>query len=139
MDGRGFTLVVATDVKWPNGLSLDRDNEQIYWIDAYLNTMETCKYDGSNRKILIRESWLFHPYDIVYYKGYVFWTSVFNHTVHQAQLRNDTVVNQMILQDEIYGPCQFHMVDPYTPRPGGIGLLILSENINFCNVDTRIG
>ena len=121
MDGQRYSLVIDTNLKWPNGLSLDRENERIYWIDAYLDKMETSMYDGSDRKVLIQESrWRFHPYDIVYYKGYVFWSSVFNRTMHQAQIKNDTVVNEMILRDEIYGPCQFHMVDPYTPRPGGI-------------------
>ena len=123
MDGAasGFRFIIRSGVYWPNGLSLDRENERIYWIDAYLDKMESVFYNGSDRKLLIHaQSWEFHPYDIVYYKGYVFWSSVFNNSMHQAQLKNDTVVNQMILRDEIFGPCQFHMVDPYTPRPGGI-------------------
>ena len=119
MDGTQFNFIVTSDVYWPNGLSLDRENERFYWIDAYLDKMESIFYNGTGRKLLIQEGFNFHPYDVVYYKGHVFWSSVFNNTMHQAQLKNDTVVNQMILRDEIFGPCQFHMVDPYTPRPGG--------------------
>ena len=120
MDGSGSSYVIRNGVYWPNGLSLDRENKRIYWIDAYLDKMETALYSGGDRHVLIEAHWRFHPYDIVYYKGYVFWSSVFNGTMHQAEVRNNTAVNQMILRDEIFGPCQFHMVDPSTPRPGGI-------------------
>ena len=139
MDGSEFVIVINSDVRWPNGLSLDREHERMYWIDALLDKMETSFYNGSDRKVLIRESWRFHPYDIVYYKGYIFWSSVFNNTMHQAQLKNGTVVNQMILRDEIFGPCQFHMVDPYTPRPGGIlNIETLNCYSRTCLVQTHV-
>ena len=77
-----FNFIVTTDVYWPNGLSLNRENERFYWIDAYLDKMESIFYNGTGRKLLIQEGFYFHPYDVVYYKGHVFWSSVFNNTMH---------------------------------------------------------
>ena len=125
MDGTGFRYLIISGVYWPNGIALDRENLRIYWIDAYLDKMESASYSGQDRHLLIDASYTFHPYDIVFYKGYVFWSSIFNGTMHQARVRNNTAVNQMIVRGVIYGPAQFQMVDLYNPRPGGIMCICL--------------
>ena len=38
------TVIVAkgsTTVKWPNGITLDLDNEKLYWVDAYTDRVST--------------------------------------------------------------------------------------------------
>ena len=34
MAGNERQLIVSTDLGWPNGLSIDFDEEKIYWADA---------------------------------------------------------------------------------------------------------
>ena len=34
MSGRGQTIVVQGDLGWPNGLTIDYDENKLYWADA---------------------------------------------------------------------------------------------------------
>ena len=102
-------------------MALDRENIRIYWIDAYLNKLESATYSGEDRRVLIRGSTLsdFHPYGIVFYEGFVFWSNIYNSTVHQARVRNNVVVSQVVVQNNILYPAQIQIVSNSHPRPGG--------------------
>lgn len=51
MDGTGRQVFVDTDLKWPNGLSLDMPGKKLYWCDAYFNKIERINLDGSQREV----------------------------------------------------------------------------------------
>ena len=105
-----FNFIVTTDVYWPNGLSLNRENERFYWIDAYLDKMESIFYNGTGRKLLIQEGFIsIRTMSFITRATCSGQACSTTPCMHQAQLKNDTVVNQMILRDEIFGPCQFHI------------------------------
>jgi hypothetical protein len=36
LTGRQVTYVITTNIRWPNGLTVDFDDDRIYWADAYL-------------------------------------------------------------------------------------------------------
>lgn len=42
------------DIAWPNALTIDHQNEQLWWADAKLNKIERCGLDGTNREIIKR-------------------------------------------------------------------------------------
>lgn len=54
MDGALETRekVVADNIQWPNGLTLDLIQKKMYWIDAKLRLIEVADLNGKNRKIL---------------------------------------------------------------------------------------
>jgi low-density lipoprotein receptor-related protein 1B len=52
MDGTGRQVFIETDLKWPNGLSLDMAGKKLYWCDAYFNKIERISLDGSQREVL---------------------------------------------------------------------------------------
>jgi sugar lactone lactonase YvrE len=52
MDGTGRQVFVDTNLKWPNGLSLDMAGKKLYWCDAYFNKIERINLDGSQREVL---------------------------------------------------------------------------------------
>ena len=121
MDGLGHRVIVGTALKWPNGVALDRENTRVYWIDAALKKLESASYDGRDRKIHIsdRRNGLFHPYGISFFNGFVFWSNIWNSSVHQARVRNGELVNQTIIEDSVKMPAQFQIVSDDHPRPGG--------------------
>lgn len=47
-------VLVHTDVAWPNGLSVDWQDEELYWTDAKANVIEAIGLNGYNRRIVIR-------------------------------------------------------------------------------------
>lgn len=55
MDGERRQILVKDRLQYPTGLTVDQamDNT-IFWVDTKLNTIESVRYDGSNRKIIIR-------------------------------------------------------------------------------------
>ena len=94
MDGTGRTEL-HTALRWPNGLTLDYTNQRIYWIDAYLNTIEYSSLDGSNRVLLDRRSDdIFHPFSLTLYESRLFWSDWYNFTIFSTHsiLQDDNIV-----------------------------------------------
>lgn len=61
--------------RWPNGLTLDLVKKRLYWVDAKLNTISVCNWDGSNRKlVLFSASTLRHPFSITTFEDWLYWT-----------------------------------------------------------------
>lgn len=45
--------LVHTDVAWPNGLTVDWEERELYWTDAKANVIEAIGLDGYNRRVVI--------------------------------------------------------------------------------------
>ncbi|KAK3581778.1 hypothetical protein CHS0354_017217 [Potamilus streckersoni] len=65
MDGQNSTKFIITGVTWPNGLALDYSADRLYWSDGLTNRIESCKLDGSDRKVIFVDSEA-HLMDIAY-------------------------------------------------------------------------
>ena len=50
--GSDYKRIITTDIKWPNGLTIDFDEEKIYWADAYYDKIERTDLDGNFRQVL---------------------------------------------------------------------------------------
>ena len=50
LDGSNRTTVVDWSISWPNGLALDRPMKRLYWADAQFDSIESCDYDGADRR-----------------------------------------------------------------------------------------
>lgn len=53
MDGTDSISFVANDIHWPNGLTIDRPNQRLYWADAKLMTLESVALDGKDRRVSV--------------------------------------------------------------------------------------
>ena len=47
MDGTNRTEFVSAGLQWPNGLSLDKDREVLYWCDAFHDTISRKYLNGT--------------------------------------------------------------------------------------------
>lgn len=47
--GSQFEKIITTNIKWPNGLTIDFEQDKLYWADAYYDKIETCDFDGNYR------------------------------------------------------------------------------------------
>ena len=54
MDGHFRSVIHNTDLTWPNALTLDYDTQTLYWMDAYLDRLESSNVNGLNRRLLSR-------------------------------------------------------------------------------------
>ena len=51
MNGKHRRVFVSDGLMWPNGLSLDLVNQELYWCDGYTNNIERIGLSGTNRKV----------------------------------------------------------------------------------------
>ena len=51
MDGKGRKFFVTKDLFWPGGLTIDKPNKRLYWVDAKLRTIESIRLDGTDRRV----------------------------------------------------------------------------------------
>lgn len=49
MDGSSRFIIINTEIYWPNGLTLDYQEQKLYWADAKLNFIHKSNLDGTNR------------------------------------------------------------------------------------------
>lgn len=75
MDGSHRQTIVSYEMKWPNGLTLDLVLKKIYWVDAKINTISSCNFDGTGRRIVMfSQEYLQQPFSITTFEDWVYWT-----------------------------------------------------------------
>ena len=85
MDGSHRQVIVSYEMKWPNGLTLDLVLKKIYWADAKMNTISSCNFDGTNRRIILfSQNYLQHPFSITTFEDLVYWTDWDKKAVYKA-------------------------------------------------------
>lgn len=71
MDGGERMIVIADNLVWPNGLTIDQEEYTLYWNDAKRKVIEYSDFLGHNRKVLTKAE---HPYGLAVLDNYVYWT-----------------------------------------------------------------
>ena len=51
LDGTGREVLHQHNVTWPNGLSVDHDQQRLYWVDGGTHMIEFSDLDGRNRQV----------------------------------------------------------------------------------------
>lgn len=54
MAGESFSVLASHKIITPNKMALDLPNEQVYWIDAYMNHIDRMDYNGKERVTIKR-------------------------------------------------------------------------------------
>ena len=62
---------------WPNAVIVDYREDRIYWIDAWIDAIESCDLYGKHRRTLtnrIHPSFNMHPFDFTVYDDILYWS-----------------------------------------------------------------
>lgn len=74
MDGNDIRTIVDTNIETVSGLTLDRIQQRLYWVDYVLKSIETCLYDGTNRFTLLRNDRLIQsPFSLAIFEDRLYW------------------------------------------------------------------
>ncbi|KAK3597004.1 hypothetical protein CHS0354_009141 [Potamilus streckersoni] len=73
LNGQYQEQIISTEIRTPNGLSIDHSAQKLYWSDARLDKIERCNLDGTNRITLIT-SIPQHSFGLTIYQNYIYWT-----------------------------------------------------------------
>ncbi|XP_018566692.1 very low-density lipoprotein receptor [Anoplophora glabripennis] len=119
MDGSHRQTIVSYDVKWPNGLTLDLVKKRVYWVDAKLNIISACDYNGKNRRvILFSPDSLRHPFSITTFEDWVYWTDWDRAAVFKANKFTGKDVQAVTATEMIQNPMVIHVYHPYRQPDG---------------------
>ena len=66
--GSNFVKVISTNIKWPNGLTIDFEEDKLYWADAYFDKIESSNLEGNFRQVLTTA---YHPFAITLHNHYI--------------------------------------------------------------------
>lgn len=71
--GYGLETIIRKDIRMPNAITLDVEQNKLYWADARLDKIERANYDGTGRVVLFHST-AKHPFAIAVYGELLFWT-----------------------------------------------------------------
>ncbi|XP_022110413.1 uncharacterized protein LOC110989982 isoform X2 [Acanthaster planci] len=115
LNGENRTVIIDTDLFWPNGIA--KDDNYLYWCDAYLDKVERSDLLGNNRTLIIDLSSLYrpiHPFDVAVYDEYVFLTDWADSVIRRVSSNGTS---------EFFGPALF-------AQAGGIHIY---REPSYCN------
>ncbi|XP_066155596.1 very low-density lipoprotein receptor-like isoform X2 [Euwallacea fornicatus] len=114
MDGSHRQAIVTYDVRWPNGLTLDLVRKRLYWVDAKLNTISVCDWDGRDRKlILFSTTALRHPFSITTFEDWLYWTDWDRAAVFRANKFTGKDLSPITATEMVQNPMVIHVYHPY--------------------------
>ncbi|XP_039257073.2 low-density lipoprotein receptor-related protein 4-like isoform X1 [Styela clava] len=88
MDGTNRSIIISKDLVWPNGLTIDEEQNLLIWGDAHIEVIESSDLLGGNRRILKVSTP--HPYSLTAMDGFLYWTDWQTRNVERLNLRNLT-------------------------------------------------
>ncbi|XP_078343005.1 P-selectin-like [Oculina patagonica] len=56
LEGTQRVTLATSNLQWPNGITVDRQNRLVFWVDAGMNRVESIDYHGNNRTLISYQS-----------------------------------------------------------------------------------
>ena len=108
LDGSHRQALITTDIKWPNGLTIDYSNDRLYWVDAKQHTICTSDLHGGDRHVVMSSfEILKHPFAVTVFEDYVYWTDWETETIHKANKFNGNHPESVAVS--LYSPMDLHI------------------------------
>lgn len=115
MSGERRYEIVKEDLGWPNGLASDTIEHRLYWTDAKKQVIESCDYDGKNRRVMAKN--LQHPYGVSVTRHHVYWTDWKTRGLHALEKRN--ISAKRVVRDGLHGLMDVKVVEVSVTRDSG--------------------
>nr|XP_049706722.1 low-density lipoprotein receptor-related protein 2 isoform X3 [Helicoverpa armigera] len=109
MAGSLKKAIIDKDLSQPSGLTIDFDENMLYWTDAVREKIERSKLDGSDREVLISAT--IYPFAITVFGNYIYWTDLQLRGVYRAEKHTGANMIEMVkrLEDS---PRDIHIYSP---------------------------
>ncbi|XP_049888265.1 low-density lipoprotein receptor-related protein 6 [Pectinophora gossypiella] len=110
-------VIVKDEIFWPNGITVDYDNNLIYWVDAKLQFVDVIDYNGLKKKRIVKEG-LEYPYALAFFQNKLFWTDWKTWAIHTWDIAAGGPIKELIKSDPV--PVDIKMYDgSRQPTPEG--------------------
>ncbi|XP_041433100.1 low-density lipoprotein receptor-related protein 2 isoform X2 [Xenopus laevis] len=107
LGGNFRTAIVNTSLVWPNGLTLDYEEERLYWADANLQKIERCSLTGTNREVIV--STAVYPFAMTLYDQHIYWTDWNTRSIYRAN-KHDGSDQIIMIQNLPQRPMDIHVL-----------------------------
>ncbi|XP_014344907.1 low-density lipoprotein receptor-related protein 2a [Latimeria chalumnae] len=107
LGGNFRTIIVNVSLVWPNGLTLDSEEERLYWADASLQKIECCSLTGANREVII--STAIYPFALTIYGQHIYWTDWNTKSIYRAN-KHDGSDQTIMIQNLPQRPMDIHVL-----------------------------
>lgn len=109
MDGSARQAIVTGNLIWPNGLTIDRKTNRLFWSDAKLDKIEVLDLNGGQRQLVMSSVANIHPYGLAVYQDMLYWTDWNSKSMSRFNLSSG---NQEIVVNGLQKPMDIHVFDP---------------------------
>ncbi|XP_066030607.1 sushi, von Willebrand factor type A, EGF and pentraxin domain-containing protein 1-like isoform X7 [Pocillopora verrucosa] len=96
LDGTQRFVMVTSNHTGPSGITLDRRNKLVYWVNEYSGAIESVDYNGNNRTLLFQQIGL-NFYSVSFISPYLFTTGWNTNGILKFDVFNGTVVGVLLL------------------------------------------
>lgn len=83
LDGSQRTRLL-TQVGRVNSLSVDHEEQRLYWTDLDANTIESSDLSGERRRVVVGPRAGQRPFGLAQYQEFLYWTDLEGHSIEQA-------------------------------------------------------
>lgn len=129
MDGSARQVIVTGNITWPNGLTIDKATNRLFWVDANLDKLEVSDLSGGNRQLIMSSTANIHPYGLAMYQNMLYWTDWNTKSVSRFNLSSG---HQQIIVTGLQKPMDIHVFDS-SLRFSGTKFISFNTNASVMN------
>ena len=97
MTGRKRVVIVSSGLYRPDGLTLDRKKNRLYWIDAWYRKIEYLDMNRNKRVVLLSSYNLYGAFGLTLLGDYLYWTSGwYSSSVYRADKETGSGITNFI-------------------------------------------
>ena len=96
LDGTQCVTLVASNLTDPWGITLDRRNKVVFWVDYSTGDIECVDYGGNNRRLLVTFPSSSDLWGVTFTSSYLFVTGFRNY--HKVDASNGSVVRKFSIK-----------------------------------------
>ncbi|XP_063845968.1 very low-density lipoprotein receptor-like isoform X2 [Scylla paramamosain] len=133
LDGNERTpLIIAPDVHWPNGITVDYTNKKLYWCDGYLNKIKMSNMDGSGVETVLYSSEVLRlPYSVSVFEDRLYWVDWSEIGLFSADKFNGDNIQHVSAGHLLEAPRVVHVYHQYR-QPSGENVCEAHRCSHFC-------
>lgn len=99
LDGKNVkVLFKKPQVEWPNGITIDRIAERIYWVDARQDYIASSDLQGKHFKKIIDKKYVSHPFAVAVFKDTMYWDDWKENSIFSADKDHGVAVSMLVNQ-----------------------------------------
>ena len=97
LNGTQRVTLATSNLQWPNGITLDRQNRLVFWADAGEDRVESIDYHGNNRRLLYQQVG-YHFFGVAFLSPYLFVSEWQTKGVFQLNASSGAIVGNVFFR-----------------------------------------